>query len=29
MTLATALYLAGAYWLICLAALCLCKKILP
>jgi hypothetical protein len=29
MTLSTALYLAGAYWLICIAFICLCKKILP
>jgi hypothetical protein len=24
-----ALYLAAAYWVICLLVLCLCKKILP
>ncbi len=29
MTLSTALCLAGAYWLICIALICLCKKILP
>ena len=29
MTLPVALYLAGAYWLICALVLCLCKKLLP
>jgi hypothetical protein len=29
MTLSTALHLAAAYWLICIAFICLCKKILP
>jgi len=29
MTLATALYFAGAYWLICIAFILICRKILP
>lgn len=29
MTLLMAFYLAGFYWLLCAAVICLCKKILP
>lgn len=28
-TLETAIFLACGYWLLCIAAICLCKKILP
>jgi hypothetical protein len=29
MTLETAIFLACGYWLLCIAVICLCKKILP
>jgi hypothetical protein len=29
MTLETAIFLVCGYWLLCIAAICLCKKILP